>query len=573
MAVGAVVARILTQYSDKGSKAAAKDIQKLGAKFDAYGKKAARAFGVAAAASAAAAIKIGKDAVMAASDVSQQFGALDAVFGSNSVQLKEFSKSMVDYGLSTADAARYAALLGTQLKGLGLSEQEAIDRTRQLEILAADLAATYGGTTADAVQALSSTFKGEYNPIERYGVAIKKSDITARVAAKGLGKLKGDLLKAAEAQTAFEMIIAKTTAAQGQSRREYDTLAAQLQRVTASYENIKATLGMALLPVVEKFADYVLKTLVPRLEKWVNTNKDQLAKSLQTAAEQGIKLFAVALSFGEWIVNNTDDVKTFSIILASLWGTSKVYAFAKAIGAVTIALRGMGAASAAAAGATVAGGAAGAAGVTAAIAGAVPLAIAGGIAGLTFGLSKISPGEKARAKARTAAGVMGSNLPMSPSAGDVMAGNVKASGATTKVNNDLSKILADYKKITDAVNKAGTDSKKKELSAVQKMYNLKLKELGLVETTADIEKSATAYAIKANLDRQAKLSGSRTIAIGGSGSLAYGNKGSVVVNVNAGNVIGSSDALITAVQTGLQTANRRNGRGGGVGQFGTYVIV
>jgi len=206
MAVGAVVARILTQYSDKGSKAAAKDIQKLGAKFDAYGKKAARAFGVAAAASAAAAIKIGKDAVMAASDVSQQFGALDAVFGSNSVQLKEFSKSMVDYGLSTADAARYAALLGTQLTGLGMTQEDAIARTKELEILAADLAATYGGTTADAVAALSSTFKGEYNPIERYGVALRKSDITARVAAKGLGKLTGDVLKAAEAQAAYELI-------------------------------------------------------------------------------------------------------------------------------------------------------------------------------------------------------------------------------------------------------------------------------------------------------------------------------------------------------------------------------
>jgi len=255
MAVGAVVARILTQYSDKGSKAAQKDIAKLGKNFDAFAKRSARAFGIAAIASAAALAKISKDSIMAASDLSQQFGALDAVFGQNSEQLKEFSRSMVDYGLSTADAARYAALLGTQLKGLGLSEQEAIDRTKQLEILAADLAATYGGTTADAVQALSSTFKGEYNPIERYGVAIKKSDITARVAAKGLGKLKGDLLKAAEAQTAFEMIIAKTTAAQGQSRREYNTLAAQLQRVDAAYTNIKATLGAALLPVVEKFSD------------------------------------------------------------------------------------------------------------------------------------------------------------------------------------------------------------------------------------------------------------------------------------------------------------------------------
>lgn len=528
MAVGAVVARILTQYSDKGSKAAAKDIQKLGAKFDAYGKKAARAFGVAAAASAAAAIKIGKDAVMAASDVSQQFGALDAVFGSNSVQLKEFSKSMVDYGLSTADAARYAALLGTQLTGLGMTQEDAIARTKELEILAADLAATYGGTTADAVAALSSTFKGEYNPIERYGVALRKSDITARVAAKGLGKLTGDVLKAAEAQAAYELITLKTTAAQGQSRREYNTLAAQLQRVSASYENIKASLGMALLPVVEKFANYILKDVLPGLEKWVDVNKDKLAKSLQTAAEQMVKLFAVAVSFGEWVVNNIDTVKALAIAIGSLWATSKVYAFAKAIGTVTLAFRGM---SIAALGT----GAAGAAGAGAAAAGAIPLAIAAGIGALTFGLSKISPGEKARAKARTAAGVLGGNLPMSPSAMDVMNG-VKGSGATGGTGGTTNAFQA----FLDALNK-NTNAVKKN-----------------TKTVFDI---ATENAVKANLARQKALSGSTSLAIGEGGKI-YGPRdanGKIVVNVSAGNVIGSTDALIETVQNGIASAQRRSG--------------
>jgi hypothetical protein len=66
MAVGAIVARILTQYSDKGSKAAQKDIAKLGKNIDSFAKKSTKAFGLAAAASAAFAIKIGKDAVQAA---------------------------------------------------------------------------------------------------------------------------------------------------------------------------------------------------------------------------------------------------------------------------------------------------------------------------------------------------------------------------------------------------------------------------------------------------------------------------------------------------------------------------
>ena len=39
MATGAVIARILTQYSDKGTKAAQKDIVNAGKKFDAFGSR------------------------------------------------------------------------------------------------------------------------------------------------------------------------------------------------------------------------------------------------------------------------------------------------------------------------------------------------------------------------------------------------------------------------------------------------------------------------------------------------------------------------------------------------------
>lgn len=332
MAVGTVIARIASQYSDKGSKAAQKDLMKLGKQFDAYAKKATRAVGLVAVAAASAAAKIGKDSVMAASDVAQQFGALEAVFGKNAEQLKEFSKGMVEYGLSTADAARYAALLGTQLKGLGMSENDAIARTKELEILAADLAATYGGTTADAVQALSSTFKGEYNPIERYGVAIRKSDITARLAQQGLKGLKGETLKAAEAQAAYELILSKTTAAQGQSKREYNTLAAQLQRLRASYSNITASLGEALLPVIQEFANYVLVTVVPAVQEWVRVNRDELAKGLQDLVRIFKDFMIAGGKFLEFLIKYDDVVKILTVSISGLVIASRLFLIGQSLG-------------------------------------------------------------------------------------------------------------------------------------------------------------------------------------------------------------------------------------------------
>ena len=61
MATGAIIARIITQYSAKGSKQAQKDITKLGKDFDKFAKKSALAFAAAGAAVGAFAVKIGTD--------------------------------------------------------------------------------------------------------------------------------------------------------------------------------------------------------------------------------------------------------------------------------------------------------------------------------------------------------------------------------------------------------------------------------------------------------------------------------------------------------------------------------
>ena len=517
MAVGAVVARILTQYSDKGSKAAQKDIAKLGKNFDAFAKKSARAFGIAAVASAAALAKISKDSIMAASDLSQQFGALDAVFGKNSEQLKEFSRSMVDYGLSTADAARYAALLGTQLKGLGLEEQDAINRTKQLQILAADLAATYGGTTADAVAALSSTFKGEYNPIERYGVALRKSDITARVAAKGLGKLEGDLLKAAEAQAAFELIVMKTTAAQGQSRREYDTLAAQLQRVNATFDNMKATLGTALLPVMEKFASVLITKILPQVEEFVNVNKDKLAASFAVAAEFAVKFLEVLVSIGNWISNNMLLVKGMAVLIAGMFAVSGIAKFILMIEAVIAAMAIL---------------------RTTALGAAIATALATG--GVSVGT------------AVTALAAVGATALVTKNLFDMVNGKSPVAGKKgisprgNQNNIDFSSTL----KPNESLN-AFLDALNKNTTAVKK-------------NTKSVQDIATENAMKELAARQKALSGSSSIAIGG-GKKLYGPRGgtTVVVN-NAGSVI-SNENLVTSIVNGIERTTRRSF--GSVGAF------
>jgi Ca2+-binding RTX toxin-like protein len=122
-----------------------------------------------------------KDAVFAASDLEQQFGALDSIFKTSADEMQVFSKEMNSIGLSTADAARQSSLIGALLKGNGLTIEDTAEKTQGLVKLAGDLAATFGGPTADAVSAISSLLKGERDPIERYGVSLKALDVDAQM--------------------------------------------------------------------------------------------------------------------------------------------------------------------------------------------------------------------------------------------------------------------------------------------------------------------------------------------------------------------------------------------------------
>ena len=197
-------------------------------------------------------------AVDGASDLEQQMGALESVFKDQAPIMKEFAEDQAAIGLSTAEAARQSALLGSQLKGYGVPVAEASEKTQELIGLAADLAATFGGTTADAVSSIGSLFRGEFDPIEKYGVAIKKSDINARLAAEGLDKLEGEALKQAEAQAALTILFEKTTDAQGQAARESETHAAQSAKLRAEFENLQAELGARLLPIMNDLMEIVI---------------------------------------------------------------------------------------------------------------------------------------------------------------------------------------------------------------------------------------------------------------------------------------------------------------------------
>jgi hypothetical protein len=356
-----------------------------------------------------------KDAVNAASDLEQQFGALDSIFKGTAEEMKIFSKEMNEIGLSSADAARQSSLIGSLLKGNGLTIEDTADKTKDLVRLAGDLAATFGGPTADAVSAISSLLKGERDPIERYGVSLKALDVDAQMLTDAKNGLVFASENEAKINATLTLLYGKTKDAQGQAAREADSYAGVMGALTAKFEDMSAEIGFALLPILTEFSE------------WLQTPEGEA--KLQEIVDGIVEIIEQMIAAVEWVEENKDWLVPMVIAIGAVttaWNlaTAAVTAFKAAAGLAAIA----GVSTAVGAGTV---GVLGVAGAGAAAGGYMQGQVAGQTAGIYQGGTSYEEGG--------------------------LFGGAFGSGAksNTTVNNNISvRTNATAKEIADAINKA-----------------------------------------------------------------------------------------------------------------------
>lgn len=318
MATGAIVARILTQYSDKGSKQAQKDIRKLGADFDKFAKQSFKAFGLAAAASAAFATKIGVDAVQAAiadqksqvilaNSLRNTVGATDEAIAATEDYI---SAQQLLVGVSDTELRNSLLILASTTRSL--TEAQA------LQNIALDVAASGYGDVESVSKALAKAYGGNIGALKRLVPGISATIVKTKDF-DGAMKFLSETMSGAAAASA-------------------DTLEGRLRILRLGYDEIIESLGFALLPVVQEFAGYLLTDVLPRIQEWVDLNKDELAVGLRSAGVFLRRLLEGALAFGQWVTDNTTTIKVLAGIIAGMFVVNKIAAFVLAIQGITAAM-------------------------------------------------------------------------------------------------------------------------------------------------------------------------------------------------------------------------------------------
>ena len=303
MAKGAVVARILSEYSDKGTKAAIKDLQHTEKKFQEFGKKVAEAFIVAGVAATAFAIKIGVDSVKAAMAQQQQMAVLANTLH-NVTKANQAGIESVDSYIKKS-ALRYNFQeneLIPSLQTLVIATKN-VAQAENLQQLAMNISANKGKDLNTVSIAIGKAYLGNFNALKRMGVPLSESIIKHKDFAAAVKELDASF--------------------KGSAAAAADTFAGKIGRIGIAFDMVKKTIGNALITALQPFLEKFL-TALPQIEKWLDTNSKKIAGFFITGITYGVAFAQTVYDIFSFVARNITVFAELGAVIVAIWAGTKV---------------------------------------------------------------------------------------------------------------------------------------------------------------------------------------------------------------------------------------------------------
>jgi hypothetical protein len=297
---------ILAETKDlvDGLNKASKETQSFGDKATEFGKKAAVAFAVAG----AAALAFGADAVKAAAqDAAAQEKLADTIKATTDATASQI-KGVEDYITKTSIAI---GVTDDELRpafGRLVRSTKDTEEAQRLLNLALDLSVVAGKPVETVANALGKAYDGNTAALGKLGLGLdanllKSKDNEAII--KSLEKTYGDFAEGAA-----------------------ETAAVKFERIRIATDEAKESIGAALLPVVERLADYVLSTVVPNLQSFINglTGSGSVTEATENATDGAFKFGEQAKRVIKTVIDLKDELKIIAGVIATVFVVSKISA-------------------------------------------------------------------------------------------------------------------------------------------------------------------------------------------------------------------------------------------------------
>ena len=275
-----------------------------------------------------------RNAIDAGRDLQVNLNGLQSVFGEFTPTIIEFTKSTAGIGLSMSEAAKASTFLGSVLKQSGFSMGEVSEQTQRLVGLAADLSLTFGYDVQESLLAMTALFRGEYDPIEKFGVAMKQNEIEGVKLARGLEGLTGSAERLVDQQIRLELLYERSADSMGAYERQAGTLRVAQDTLRASFNNMQQILGTAMLPVVADLTASLIplvetigpvlaaamRQVVPVLVAF-SQNSEGIIRTMVTLIKIVAQVVTVIATLTKFVINNIEVFSLLAKIVAVVGST------------------------------------------------------------------------------------------------------------------------------------------------------------------------------------------------------------------------------------------------------------
>ena len=223
-------------------------VESNASKISEFGKKAAAAFAVAAAAAVAYGTKLAVDGVKSAIEDEQAqlrlAAALKTATGATDAQIKATEEYIRSTQLATGITDND---LRASFQRLSVSTKDTTQSQKLLN-LAIDISKGTGKELSTVVEALSKGYEGQDTRLVRLGIGITQAD--------------------AKAMDFTETTKVLTNLYGGAAAANAETFQGRIDRLKQAFSEAQEEIGYRLLPFVERFVDLIVNKVVPKLQEF-----------------------------------------------------------------------------------------------------------------------------------------------------------------------------------------------------------------------------------------------------------------------------------------------------------------
>lgn len=204
----------------------------------------------------------GRAAINEASDLAESANAVDVAFGDAADRiLKLGENASTAVGLSATDFNQFAVQFSGFAKQLVSDEQDIVAVTEEISTRVADFASVMNLEVPDAASKFQSALSGSAEVLRPYGIDVSDAAVKQQALADGIWDGVGNMTESEKVMGRYRVVMEQTSQMAGDFANTSDGLANQQRILKAEFDNIKATVGEAMIPALESLMGAVKPVL------------------------------------------------------------------------------------------------------------------------------------------------------------------------------------------------------------------------------------------------------------------------------------------------------------------------